>query len=78
MVNVTLVQNTKRSSVIADNQKTPKQLFAEKDIMINGVTVYLNGAPLSSAETEMPLERLSVGADDSITLAMVQKAESAQ
>lgn len=79
MVKVTVIKNTKRETVITEASKTPVEIAEQAKLFTPGTSIWLNGKVISNHEAgECSIERLGVADGDECTLAMVQKAESAQ
>lgn len=77
MVNVIIKTSTTRQSKVFEPTTTPSEVFQSCGLNSDGVSVRLDGSPLSNADLSKSLEELGVEDGSTATLTSIVKADGA-
>ncbi len=77
MIQVRVSTATERKTVTVESTATPRQVFADNNISIEGATINLAGTPLSVTELGSTFAALNIHDGDSVSLTAIVKANCA-
>lgn len=75
-VNIRAIGGVAKSAIV-EVTSTPREVFAEKGVAIDGTTINLSGTVLSASELDSSFEDLGIGDGDTISLNSIIKADGA-